>query len=88
MGDAAIRQAQDEAHQAVLSKQRASDKAKAQAEAIRKAAESRDLATPQACERPRRFRAKRALHVPDDALKLVFSEAHGDGATWPYSLEE
>ena len=88
VGDAAIRQAQDAAHQAVMSKQRASDKAAALAEAIRKAAEWRELATPQACERPRRFRALRALHVPDDALKLAFSEARGDGATWPRSLEE
>ena len=82
MGDAAIRQAQDAAHQAALTKQRASGKATALAEAIRKAAESRELATPQACERPR------PLHVPDEALKLAFSEARGDGATWPYSLEE
>ena len=80
MGDAAIRQAQDEAHQTVLTKQRASDRAAALAEATRKAAESRDLATPQACERPRRFRALRALHVPDDTLKLIFSETRGDGA--------
>ena len=88
MSDAAIRQAQDEAHQTVLAKQRASDRAIALAEATRKAAEPPDLAMPQACERPHRFQALRALHVPDDTLKLVFSETRGDGATWPYSLEE
>ena len=88
MGDAAIRAAQDKTHQAALAAQRANDRAAALAEAMRLAAEPRELAPTGSSDRPRRFRAKRATHVPDAALQLAFSEKMGNGQTWPRSLED